>query len=138
MVFRHVLAAQSGPALDTAAAAPSMSFFSEKIGLSGAESTTLAAEAQAWQAEVAPIDKSAYAMIASIRAKTPGGHLAPGEQPPAPPEELKTMQAQKDAVTLKHVQHLHTMLGEERFAAFDQSIRFASQGQPIPSLSHGR
>ena len=109
-----------------------MTFFSNQIGLRSDESTALLSEAQAWQAEVAPIDKDAYAMIAAIRSRTPGGRLAPGETPPAPPQELKTMQAQKDSLTLKHVQHLQAVLGTNRFTYFDQHIRIAAQGRPTP------
>ena len=132
MVFRHVLATQQQPTPNSASVIPSMAFFSSKIGLNDNENTTLIREAQAWQEEVAPVDKAAYSMIAAIRAKTPGGRLAPGELPPVPPQELKAMQAQKDALTMKHVQNLHAMMGDDRFANFDQTIRAATQGRSAP------
>jgi hypothetical protein len=107
---------------------PNMDFFSHTIGLTETEDAELLEEAQAWKADVAPVDKAAFSMIASIRAKTPGGRLALGQVPPAPPAELVAMQAQRDALTLKHVKHLHAMFGDQRFALFNSTIRTVTLG----------
>jgi hypothetical protein len=129
LVFRHLLYLQANGEAPEVAGAPSPSiahFYSDRVGATSSENVALLAEAKAWKAEVDPIDQKAHAIILAIRAKTSGGHLSPGQQPPPVPPELIELQQQRDAVTLKHVASLKASLGEARFGAIDNQIRRAT------------
>ena len=106
-------------------------FFTQRVGLNAQENAVLLREAQQWKQEADPVDSQAHALIDSIHAKTPGGKLAPGQQPPQVPPELIKLQLQKDAITLRHVTDLQTKLGPERFAAFDHGIRQQVRSGPL-------
>ncbi len=136
LVFRHVLSLQQSDSMNPSmpevagTASPSLaSTFGHFAKTTNGENATLLTEAKNWKAEVDPVDTQAHQLIDSIHAKTPGGRLAPGEQPPAIPPELATLQAKRDGITLRHVQRLRTAWGVDRFAQFDASIRTATQGR---------
>lgn len=127
--FRHILSlynddAQAG-LVDVQAANTSVSYtaldwyYRGRLGTTAKEEAAFLAEAQSWSAEVAPVDAQAHSIIAAIHARTPGGKLAPGEDPPAPPQILVTLQQQRDAITLKHVSHLRAAFGDARFTELD-------------------
>jgi hypothetical protein len=115
------------PRIDTSLAR----FFTQRVGLNAQENAVLLREAQQWKQEADPVDAQAHALIDSIHAKTPGGKLAPGQQPPQVPPELIKLQQQKDAITLRHVADLQTKLGPERFAALDRGIRQQVRSGPL-------
>lgn len=106
-------------------------FFTHRVGLNAQENAALLREAQQWKQEADPVDAQAHALIDSIHAKTPGGRLAPGQQPPQVPPELINLQQQKDAITLRHVTDLQTKLGPERFASLDRGIRQQVRSGPL-------
>lgn len=96
-------------------------YYRDRIKASAPEESSFLAEAQAWAAEVAPVDAQAHNIVTSIRALTLGGQLAPGEQPPAPPQSLVDLQKQRDAITLKHMSNLRTAFGDQRFTQLDDT-----------------
>jgi hypothetical protein len=98
-------------------------YYVHRLGATVQETTTFLAEAQSWSAEVAPIDAQAHSIVAAIRALNPGGKLAPGAQPPAPPQTLADLQQQRDAITLKHVANLRAAFGDVRFTQLDDQAR---------------
>lgn len=98
-------------------------YYRGRLGATAKEETAFLAEAQSWSAEVAPVDAQAHSIISAIRARTPGGKLAPGEQPPAPPQILVDLQQKRDAITLKHVSNLHAAFGDARFSQLDGQAR---------------
>jgi hypothetical protein len=129
LVFRHLLYLQTNgeqPMLVDGVSPSIAQFYTNRVGASSTENAALLAEARAWKAEVDPIDNQAHAIIAAIRAKTPDGHLAPGQQPPPVSEQLIELQKQRDAITLKHVANLKMKFGESRFAELDNQIHRAT------------
>lgn len=95
LIFRHVLYLQANGG-SAGSMSPSIArFYTDRIGATSTENATLLAEARAWKAEVDPLDAQAHAIVVAIRAKTPGGHLAPGQQPPAAPQQLYDLQTQR-------------------------------------------
>lgn len=144
--FRHILYlynadAQAGLA-DVQAANKSVSYtaldryYRGRLGTTAKEEAAFLEEAQSWSAEVAPVDAQAHSIVTAIRARTPGGKLAPGEDPPAPPQILVTLQQQRDAITLKHVSHLRSSFGDARFTELDSTARHAAHlttRGPMPS-----
>lgn len=116
-------------------------YYRRRLGTTAQEEATFLAEAQSWAAEVAPVDTQAHNIIATIRARTPGGKLAPGEQPPAPPQILVDLQQEKDAITLKYVSNLRTAFGDARFTQLDDRARRAAHltfhaSAPAGALGH--
>ncbi|HXO20089.1 MAG TPA: hypothetical protein VOA87_09215 [Thermoanaerobaculia bacterium] len=73
-------------------------------------------------AQVEQQDKKARQLIAAARAQT-GAKLLPGQAPPAPPAELKGLQAERDALILAARDRLHAAFGEDEFQRFDQFVR---------------
>jgi hypothetical protein len=118
-------------------------FFTNRIGMNANENALLLQEAQQWKLEVDPVDAQAHALIDAIHAKTPGGRLAPGQEPPVVPPELVNLQKQRDAITLKHISSLQRNLGSQRFASLDKNTREQVREGPIttpatrPSIARG-
>ncbi len=134
LVFRHVLSLQQSDSANPSTpdvagtASPSLaSTFAHVAGTTNGENAVLLAEARSWKAEVDPVDTQAHQIIDNIHARTPGGRLAPGQQPPAVPPELTALQARRDSITLRHVQRLRTAWGDARFQRFDASVRAVTQ-----------
>lgn len=125
-------------------------YYQRRIGATVKEESAFLAEAQSWAAEVAPVDTQAHGIIAAIRARNPGGKLAPGEQPPDPPQILTDLQQQRDAITLKHVSNLRAAFGAARFNQLDDLARRAAHltshgaapagptGHPNPVANQGK
>jgi hypothetical protein len=137
-IFRHViyLLENGEPSSVPGAPSPSIAhFYVDRAGATADENSILIANAKAWKAEVDPIDLQAHNIVAAIHAQTPGGKLAPGQGLPAVPQVLRDLQAQRDAVTLKHMEALRQKFGEMRFSALNASLhrvtRVSFQG-PAP------
>jgi hypothetical protein len=145
LLFRHVLylhnndmeagVAEAQPETNHSQRAALDSYFRDRLGFSIAEQNALLAQAQSWSLAVAPVDAKAHSIIAAIRARTPGGRLAAGEQPPAPPQILVDLQQQKDAITLQYVAHLRKAFGDARFASLDKKARRAGHAAWQGNLS---
>ena len=85
------------------------------------------AEAHKCEADVAPIDAEAFALIASIKSKYPGGKVADVSQIPAPPDRLIALQRQRDVVIQRHIDNLQRAMDKPSFARLDNNLqtRFA-------------
>lgn len=126
LIFRHILYLQTHDkqsASDSQPAPSVVRYYSDLVGATQQEDSILLAEAETWKSEVAPIDAKAYALIDEIHARTPGGRLAPGEQPPPPPQELIDLQSEKDGITQKCIDNLRSRLGATRFTQIDRNMR---------------
>ena len=97
-----------------------------RVGATETEARLFLAEAQAWKSEISPVDAQAHNIVTAIRAKYPGGRLAPGQQPPAVPQKLVDLQHERDAITVSHVSHLKSSLGSQRFVAIDAKLHRVS------------
>lgn len=69
------------------------------------------------------MDRRAQQLIERFRADVQALELAPGQTPPAPPAELKAMQAERDALVLRARDELRAALGEEAFGRLDGYVR---------------
>lgn len=126
LVFRHLLYLhENGPqaAVATDPSPAVESFYSTRVRATKRETALLLAEAKVWKTEVTPVDDQAHAIVMAIRAKTPGGKLAPGETPPSVPQELLDLQQQRDAITVSHAAHLREMFGNSRYEEITTNIR---------------
>lgn len=135
LLFRHTLYLQQqgadiGSPLPSAdisgvqnASSPLNAYFERRVGMRGNEITILTNEARSWKAEADPIDAKARTMIDAIHARTPGGQLTSGQQPPLVPPELIALQQQRDTITLRHVHKLKNAFGADRFSSIDQALR---------------
>ena len=130
-IFRHILYLQNA-AQTSSIPGPSSpldsTFYSTRVGANATEIKVLLASAQAWNAEVSPVDAKAHALIDAIHGQTPGGKLAPGQKAPTVPTELLELQSQRDAITLKYVVALRSSFGDDRFEQLDSSLRHATKG----------
>jgi hypothetical protein len=148
LVFRHVLHLQeldvkAFPGLSpNASMAPTTRtetslarFFKGRIGLTSNEDAVLLQEAQQWKKEVDPVDEQAHNLVESIHAKTPGGRLASGQQPPQVPHELIKLQQERDTITRRHVANLEKTLGTERFEFLDGGLRREVRSGPLTTPS---
>lgn len=69
--------------------------------------------------EVQVVDARARQVIESYRAQYPGGKVPKGETPAPPPSELKQLREQRDAITLRYRDSLHSTFGEDEFTSFN-------------------
>jgi len=144
-VFQHLVtlnqADQANPRLGAASqafGAPGVSpsvhlVIVDRSGFSQAEATNLFSVAQKCLAEISPVDQQAKAVINEVRAHYPGGRILPGAQPPAPPEQLLSLQRSRDTIVLKYVDQLRKSLGDARFSTLDNSLR-SNLGSKVGTL----
>jgi hypothetical protein len=85
-----------------------------RYGLSDADSATLQKLALAYQAEIAPIHQQVQAVIKKDQIRFPSGTIPRGADT-TPPSELRDLQNQEDAVTLRYRDLLRTSMREEDY-----------------------
>ena len=93
--------------------------FQKKLGLTDQDAATLKSHASAADDAVRKQDAKAHDVIDRIRKKTPGGKLAPGEKPPAVPQELLNLQTGRDRMITDHIAGLQHDLGGDAFTRID-------------------
>jgi hypothetical protein len=99
-----------------------------RYGFSDPDNATLQRLALAYQAEIAPIHQQVVAVIGKARARFPSGTIPHGADT-SPPPELRDLQNQEDAVTLRYRDLLRTSMREEDFQKVHAKI-IASFGKP--------
>lgn len=82
---------------------------------------------------VAELDARAQQIITEARARVPGGRLQEGQEPPPPPAELTTLQAEREAVVLQARERLQRGFGAASFARFDGFVRRNIEGNMRPA-----
>jgi hypothetical protein len=125
LAFRHILFLEdvATPSSDPSVPSTSLAdYYGHRVGATQAEQIELIAAARDWQAKVTPVDTEAHGIIDAIHAATPGGRLGPNQSPPTVPQQLITLQAQKDKITLDHVASLHAAMGDDRFKEVDDQL----------------
>lgn len=73
--------------------------------------------------DVDVLDRRAAKIIEKYRAGVQKMKIKPGDKMPELPAELRTMQAERDALVLRARDSLRERLGEESFQNLDQYIR---------------
>lgn len=110
-------------------------FYKNRASLSDAQAAALARIAAESDAEVTAIEERAQEVIRAARAQYPNGRVEPGQPRPAPPGELKSLQAQRDAALQRAVAEVRRAFGEEAFARFDAFVaREMGPAVAVPEL----
>ena len=69
------------------------------------------------------LDERAKEIITEFRARIQAMKFGPGQRPPPPPDELKTMQQERDATVLNARDQLRQAFGEQSFARFNEYVK---------------
>lgn len=99
------------------------SYFKDEVALTDAEDKILEQTAIDFLKEVEPIDKRAKEILAQYRELYVDGVVPDGQQIPAPPAELGTLQQQRNTAALNNREKLRNGLGESRFTVFDGFVQ---------------
>ena len=112
-IFHHLenVKERSGP----------LSRYKEKMGLSDEDFAQVADLAAQHEREVGALDNQAQAIIAEFHRQYPPGQLK-GVKLPPPPAELKELQNQRDATSLRYGERIRTQLGEEKYKHFQEFL----------------
>ncbi len=90
--------------------------------LSDYHAHTLDDVATQYVAEVLLVDARARLLIEAYRAQYPSGKVPHGEKPAPPPDELKQLREERDAIVLRHRDNLRSAFGDEEFTNFHNSF----------------
>ncbi len=114
-------------------AASLRAFYTNQGKLSELEGQALDEIAAECDREVAKQDAEAQRIIDAARARHPGGRLDVGETPLPPPQLLKVMQEERNAIILRARDRLQAALGMDSFARFDEYVQrnIADKLQPV-------
>lgn len=93
-----------------------------RFDLNDADSASLGRLSSQYQAEIEPIHQKITKAIKSFRARFPSGVIPRGADK-TPPPELKELQSQEDAVTLRYRDLLRTSMHEEDFQKVNTKVR---------------
>jgi hypothetical protein len=96
--------------------------FKRAANLSEYHARALDNTATQYLSEVQVVDARARQVIESYRAQYPGGKVPKGETPAPPPSELKELREQRDAITLRYRDSLHSTFGEVEFSNFNNNF----------------
>jgi hypothetical protein len=92
-----------------------------RYGFNDADSATLLRLALGYQAEIAPLHQQALTAIKKDQARFPSGTIPRGADT-TPPPELRALQTQEDAVTLRYRDLLRTSMREEDYQKIHAKI----------------
>jgi|SRR5579859_7264673 len=129
ILYRHFLAYQSH--LDRAAAAAAeqgknasdlRNHFQQRLGFSDSQFAFVRAAAVKMDADLAPIDAKARAIIDAVHKQHPGPLKSRADLPPVPPE-LEQLQQQRDQLIKNEVTALKTALGPKDAAKLDALLQ---------------
>src|SRR6185503_18081266 len=109
-------------------------FYKQIAQLNNKQSQELEAIAEDCEREVSLQDDKAKKVIDAFRALHPDGQLAQGETLPPPPDEIKTLQEERNAIILRAKERLSKAFGKEDFQNFDLFVQrsIASKIQSLP------
>lgn len=100
-------------------------YFVRQARISPVSSQLLRETSARFSDEVAPIDQQATLVVRQLREKNPQPSSNPDVSIPevsAIPDELKSLQNQKDEITLRHRDSFRGAIGEEEFAKFSEFL----------------
>jgi MFS superfamily sulfate permease-like transporter len=92
--------------------------FKHRANLTDLEAEALNEVASQCAAEMRAVEARVKLLIATARAQFPDGHLPFGQKPPAPPEELKQLSAERDSIVLRARDNLRMRFGADEFTRF--------------------
>ena len=98
-------------------------FYKRQAKLDDAQNEKVSKAASDLERELDVMDKKARKVIDKFRADVKAMDIKPGQKMPDPPAELKTMQAERDALVLRARDGLRASVGDEAFGRLDQYVR---------------
>lgn len=98
-------------------------FYKRQAKLDDAQNEKLSKAASDLERELDLMDAKARKVIDKFRADVKALDIKPGEKMPEPPAQLKTMQAERDALVMRAKENLRANLGDEAFGRLDQYVR---------------
>jgi hypothetical protein len=98
-------------------------FYKRQAKLSDKQARDLDEIAAECNAAVEKLDKKAKKLVDDFRAKHPGGKLAEGEVPPAPPAELGLLQEERNNTIMQAREKLRASFGEQEFQRFSEYVK---------------
>lgn len=104
-------------------AAQLRSFYKRQAKLDDAQDAKLSKAASDLERQLGLMDAKARKVIDKFRADVQKMNIKPGEKMPEPPAELKTMQAERDALVMRAKDSLRASLGDEAFGRLDSYVR---------------
>lgn len=98
-------------------------FYKRQAKLDDAQNEKVSKAASDLERELDLMDKKARKVIDKFRADVKAMDIKPGQKMPEPPAELKSMQAERDALVLHARDNLRANLGDDAFGRLDQYVR---------------
>lgn len=98
-------------------------YFEQSGKLNKEQSAVLKQVANDFINEVYPVDARAKQIIDEVRANYPNGQIPAGQELPAAPAELFTLQQQRNEIVLRHRNNLNNLLGTKSFDKFDLFVQ---------------
>jgi len=99
------------------------SYYKRHAKLSDLQQRDLEEVAAECNREAEKLDKKAKKLTDDFRAKNPGGKLAEGELPPAPPAELAQLWNERNNVITQAREKLRATFGEQEFQRFNEYVK---------------
>jgi hypothetical protein len=104
-------------------AAQLRAFYKRQAKLDDAQNDKVSKAASDLERQLDLMDAKARKVIDKFRADVQAMDIKPGQKMPDPPAQLKTMQAERDALVMRAKENLRASLGDEAFGRLDQYVR---------------
>lgn len=98
-------------------------FYKRQAKLDDAQNDKVSKAASDLERKLDLLDAKARKVIDKFRADVRKMNIKPGEKMPDPPAELKSMQAERDALVMGAKDGLRANLGDDAFGRLDQYVR---------------
>ncbi|HEV7890820.1 MAG TPA: hypothetical protein VGP08_09285 [Pyrinomonadaceae bacterium] len=98
-------------------------FYKRQAKLDDAQNDKVSKAASDLEHKLDLMDAKARKVIDKFRADVQAMDIKPGQKMPDPPAQLKTMQAERDALVMSAKESLRANLGDEAFGRLDQYVR---------------
>ena len=98
-------------------------FYKRQAKLDDAQNEKVSKAASDLERQLDLMDAKARKIIDKFRADVQAMDIKPGQKMPEPPAQLKTMQAERDALVMSAKESLRANLGDEAFGRLDQYVR---------------
>ncbi len=98
-------------------------YYGKRLALSIRQTASLKQQAARTLLDLDRIDRQIQTIIQAVRARYPGGIIAPGQAFPQPPPELALLDQEKDAVTMQGVAQLRGAVGSAAFEKVESFLQ---------------
>lgn len=98
------------------------SLYKKEAKLDERQNALLFEAASDCERDVEALDRRAKQIITAFRARVQAMQIGPGETPPPAPEELKTIQEERNAAVLRARDRIRESFGDEEFGRFAEFV----------------